>query len=138
MLTNGCDDGGSLVNPKKKGMHDFEVTSPLKPKRLKISSSDKALEVIEDDGKLLVLEVTSNEDEEDVDNGHPESNPHDTSMKFDSIDLPFEFCPHPLVSMQATNLIEVEQFTPPPQVCEFMILVQTTSDITLPNTNICI
>jgi hypothetical protein len=59
-------------------------------------------------------------------------------MKFDSIDSPFEFCPHPLVSMQATNLIEVEQFTPPPHVCKSIILVQTTSDATLPNTNICI
>jgi hypothetical protein len=71
LLANGCDDGGILVNPKSKRMNDFEVTSPLKPKRLKISSSDKSLEVIEDDGKLLVLEVTSNEDEKDVNNGHP-------------------------------------------------------------------
>ncbi len=71
MLADGCDDGGTLVNPKKKGMHDFEVTSPLKPKRLKFSSSDKALKVIEDDGKLPVLEVTSNEDEEDENSGHP-------------------------------------------------------------------
>jgi hypothetical protein len=110
----------------------------LKPKRLKISSSDKALEVIEDDGKLPILKVTSNEDEEDVDSGHPESDPHDTSMKLGSIDPPFEFCPHPLVSMQATNIIEVEQFTPPPQVCKSMILVQITFDATLPNTNICI
>ncbi len=135
MLAYGCDDGGTLVNPKKKGMHDFEVTSPLKPKRLKISSCNKALEVMEDDGKLLVLEVTSNED---VNSGHLESDPHDTSMKLDSIDPPFEFCPHPLVSMQATNLIEVEQFTPPLQVCKSMILVQTTFDATLLNINICI
>jgi hypothetical protein len=70
LLADGCGDGGILVNPKTKGMNDFEVTSPLKPKRLKISSSDKSLEVIEDDGKLLVLEVTFNEDEENVDNGH--------------------------------------------------------------------
>jgi hypothetical protein len=105
---------------------------------LKISSFDKVQEVIEDVGKLLVLEVTFNEDEEDVDSGHPKSYLHDTSMKLDSIDSPFEFCPHPLVSMQATNLIKVEQFTPPPQVCKFMILVQTTFDVTLPNTNICI
>ncbi len=67
MSTNG---GGTLVSPKKKGMHGFEVTSPLKPKRLKFSSYDKALEVIEDDGKLPVLEVTCDEDEEDVDTGH--------------------------------------------------------------------
>ncbi len=52
-------------------MHDFEVTSPLKPKRLKISSSDKASKVIKDDGKLPTLEVTSNENEKDVDSGHP-------------------------------------------------------------------
>jgi len=138
LLIDGCDDGGTLVNPKKKGMHDFEVTSPLKPKRLKISSSDKALKLIEDDGKLPILEVTFNEDERDVDSGHPKSDPHDTSTKFDSIDPPFEFCPHPLVSMQTTNLIEVEHFTPPPQVCKSMILVQTTSGATLSNTNICI
>jgi hypothetical protein len=119
-------------------MHDFEVTSPLKPKRLKISSSDKALEVIEDDGKLSILEATSREDEEDVDSGHLKSNPHDPSMKLDSIDPPFEFCHHPLVLMQATNLIEVEQFTPPLQVCVSMILVQTTSNTTLSNINICI
>ncbi len=99
MSVDGCDGGRILVSPKKKGMHDFEVTSPLKPKRLKISSSNKALEVIEDDGKLPVLEVTCDEDEKDVDSGHPESNPHDTSMKLDSIDPTFEFCPHPLVSM---------------------------------------
>jgi len=64
------DGGGTFVSPKKKGMHGFEVTSPLKPKRLKFSSYDKALEVIEDDGKLLVLEVTCDEDEEDVDTKH--------------------------------------------------------------------
>jgi hypothetical protein len=129
-------DGGTFVNPKKQQMHDFEMTSPLKPKILKISSSDKALKVIEDDGKLLVLEVTSNEDEE-VDSGHSKSNPHDINMKLNSIDPPFEFCPHPIVIMQATNLIEIEQFTPPPQVYKTMILVQTTSN-TLLNTNICI
>jgi hypothetical protein len=138
LLANGCDDGGTFVNPKNKGMLDFEVTSPLKPKGLKISYSDKALEVIEDDGKLPILEVTSNEEEEDVDSGHLESNPHNTNMKFESIDPPFEFCPHPLVSMQATNLIEAKQFTPPPHVCKSMILVQTTSDVTLLNINICI
>jgi hypothetical protein len=138
LLANGCDDGGTLVNPKKKGMHDFEVISPLKPKRLKISSSDKALEVIEDDGKLPILEVTFNEDEEDVDIEHPELDPHDTSMKLDSIDPPFENFPHPLGSMQVTNLIEVGQFTPLPQVCKSMILVQTTSDATLLDINICI
>jgi hypothetical protein len=59
-------------------------------------------------------------------------------MKFDSIDPPFEFCPHLLVSMQATNLTEVEQFTPPPQVCKFTMLNQTTFDTTLLDTNICI
>jgi hypothetical protein len=138
LLANGCDDGGILVNLKKKGICDFEVTSPLKPKRLKISSFVKALKVIEDDGKLLVLQVTSNEDQEVVDSGHPKSDPHDTNMKLDSIDPPFEFCPHPLVLMQATNLIEVEQFTPPPQVCKSMILIQTTFDVILLDTNICI
>ncbi len=51
-------------------MHDSEVTTPFKPKRLKFSSFDKPLEVIEDDGKLLVLEVTFNENE-DVNSGHP-------------------------------------------------------------------
>jgi hypothetical protein len=67
--------------------------------------------------------VTSNEDEEDVDSGHRELEPHDTSIKLDSIDPPFEKFPHPLVSMQVINLIEVEQFTTPPQVCKSMILV---------------
>jgi len=137
LLIDGCDGGGTLVGPKKKGMHDSKVTSPFKPKRLKFSSFDKALEVIEDDGKLLVLKVTSNEDE-DVNSGHPELDPHDTSMKFDSIDPPFEFCPHPSISMQATNFTEVKQFTPPPQICKSMILVQTTFDATLSDTNICI
>jgi hypothetical protein len=106
LLADGCDGGGIPISPKKKGMHDSEVTSPLKPKRLKFSSSNKALEVIEDDGKLPILEVTFDENEKNVDSGHPKSDPH--CMKFDSIDPPFEFCPHPLVSMQATNLIEVK------------------------------
>ncbi len=136
MSANGCDGGGIPISPRKKGMHDSKVTSPLKPKRLKILSSNKALEVIEDDGKLPVLEVTFDENEKNVDSGHPKSNPH--SMKFDSIDPPFEFYPHPLVSMKAINLIEIKQFTPPPHVCKFTILVQTTSNATLPKTNICI
>jgi hypothetical protein len=43
--------------------------------------------------------VTYDEDEEDINSGHPKSNPCDINVKFDSIDPPFEFCPHPLVSM---------------------------------------
>ncbi len=138
MSTNGCDGGGTPVSPKKKGMHDFEVTSPLKPKRLKSSSSDKVVEVIEDDGKLLVLEVTSDENQEDVNSGHPKLDPNDNGMKPYSIDPPFEFCTHPLVSMQTTNFTKVEQFSSPPQVCKSPILVQTTFDLTLLDINICI
>jgi hypothetical protein len=48
LSANGCDGGGTPVYPKKNGMHDFEVTSPLKPKILKSSSFDKVVEVIED------------------------------------------------------------------------------------------
>ncbi len=87
-----------------------------KPKRLKISSFDKAREVIEDDGKLRVLEVISNEDEEDVDNGHPKSYPHDINMKLDSIDPPFEFVPipwyqcKPLILLRLNNLLPLLKF----------------------------
>jgi hypothetical protein len=89
-----------------------------------------------DDGKLPVLEVTFNEDEEDVSSGHPKLDPHDTGMKLDSIDPPFEFYPHPLILMQAINFNEVEQFSPPPQICKYVILVQTTFNITLQDINI--
>jgi hypothetical protein len=43
-------------------------------------------------GNLPILEVTSGENE-DVNGGDLKLDPHETSMKFDSIDLPFEFHP---------------------------------------------
>jgi hypothetical protein len=85
-----------------------------------------------------VLEVTSDENQEDVNSGHPKLDPNDNGMKFDSIDPPFEFCPHPLISMQTINFTKVEQFSPPPQVCKSPIHVQTTFDFTLLDINICI
>jgi hypothetical protein len=59
-------------------------------------------------------------------------------MEFDSIHPPFEFCSPPLVSMEAINLINVEQLNPPSQLCKSTILVQTNSNVILPNNNICI
>ncbi len=67
---DGCDGDVIPISPKKKGTHDFEVMFPLKPKRLKTSYFDKAMEVIKDDGKLLVLEVIFDEDEKYVNLGH--------------------------------------------------------------------